>query len=266
MSGIYAAARYYDIAFNWRDVRAECEFMVGRCLAARGRPPERAVELACGPGRHARTLAAMGIVTTGLDESQEMLDYAKRQPGGEDPEVRWQAGDIQTFDLPAPVDLACCLMDSLSHLLTLDALLAHLRAVARNVREGALYVIEQSHPRDAFPEAEVAAETAWVAEDESGEIRVQTTWGLPTDPFDYTTQIGQLTVRLRAEREGETIFTTEQIVPSRLWLAGEMEAAIRLAGGWTLLERFGAMDPSVPWQSEAPAWRMVTVLQRGTDG
>jgi hypothetical protein len=169
---------------------------------------------------------------------------------------------MRDFALPAPVDLACCLMDSLSHLLTLDDLLANLAATARNVTPGGLYVLEQSHPRDAFATDEPGMEHEWEMEDEDGETVVYATWGEEGDPFDFTTQVGQLTVTLRAERDGEEIFRQTEIIPSRLWLAGEMEAAIRASGHWRLRERFGAMESATPWQSDPPAWRMVTVLER----
>ncbi len=67
---------------------------------------------------------------------------------------------------------------------------------------------------------------------------------------------------LRAEREGQEIFSQQEIVPSRLWLAGEMEAAIRATPAWRLRERFGAMESGIPFTSEPPAWRMVSVLER----
>jgi SAM-dependent methyltransferase len=218
--------------------------------------------VACGPGLHARTLAAWGLQVVGLDRNEAMLAYAARQPGGDEDKLRWLAADMRGFQLDEPVDLAFCLMDSLSHLLTLDDMLAHLRAVAENVSEEGIYVLEQSHPRDAFPDAEAAASTDWTMEDESGEIVVHTTWGRPEDPFDFATQVGMLTVTMEAEREGVPLFRQEQIIPSRLWLAGEMEAVIRASSVWRLREQFGAMSSSVPWQSEPPAWRMVSVLER----
>ncbi len=136
MASIYDAARFYDIGFGWRDVPAECEFMLGRYRAARGRAPTRVLELACGPGQHARTFAARGLRTVGLDVSEAMLRYARQQPGGDDPDLTWLHADMRDFALDAPVELACCLMDSLSHLLTLDDLLAHLDSVARNMVAG----------------------------------------------------------------------------------------------------------------------------------
>jgi tRNA G46 methylase TrmB len=60
----YNAARFYDIAFGWRDVAAECDFMLERYRAAQGRGARSVVELACGPGRHARQMAARNLILT----------------------------------------------------------------------------------------------------------------------------------------------------------------------------------------------------------
>ncbi|MBA3533730.1 MAG: class I SAM-dependent methyltransferase, partial [Ardenticatenales bacterium] len=252
----------YDIAFGWRDVAAECAFMLDQYRMARGREARSTVELACGPGQHARLFAARNLRSVGVELNNDMVAYAQSQPGGNDPDISWFLADMRDFTLPEPVDLACCLMDSLSHLLTLDDLLRNLAATARNLTEGGLYVLEQSHPRDAFASAEGGMENEWEAEDESGEVVVHTTWGEPEDAFDFTTQVGLLTVTMRATRDAEAIFWRQEIIPSRLWLAGEMEAIVRASGQWHLRERFGAMDSAVPWQSDLPAWRMVTVLER----
>ncbi|MGB0388398.1 MAG: class I SAM-dependent methyltransferase [Ardenticatenaceae bacterium] len=262
MSAIYDAARFYDIAFGWRDVGAECDFMLGRYAKVCGREACSTLEVACGPGRHTRHFAARSLRAVGLDLNPAMLAYAKGRAGGDDPDVSWVVADMRDFTLDEPVDLACCLMDSLSHLLTLDDLLANLAAVARNVSPGGLYILEQSHPRDAFAHANPGVEPEWEIEDESGEIVVHTTWGEVDDPFDFTTQIGLLTVTMSAYRDGTNLFYQQQQIPSRLWLAGEMEAAVRASRQWHIRERFGAMDSQTAWQSEPPAYRMVTVLQK----
>src|SRR3712207_5393839 len=209
-TSIYDAARFYDIAFGWRDVPAECAFMLERFQLAMGREARSALELACGPGQHARTFAARGLRTVGLDANEAMIAYARRQPGGDDPDLTWMVADMRDFDLEAPVELACCLMDSLSHLLTLDDLLQHLVSVARNVVPDGLYILDQSHPRDAFAHVEPGTVPDWEMEDEDGEILVHATWGEPSDPFDFAAQVGRLTVTMRAFRGVEAIFHQQE--------------------------------------------------------
>ena len=90
-NGLYGRSRYYDIACN-RDVRPEVDFLVELFRRRRGRAPMAMLDLACGPGYHARAFAAMGGRAVGLDLQPEMIAYAANQ----------------TADGPA-VDLAKCL-------------------------------------------------------------------------------------------------------------------------------------------------------------
>ena len=258
----YNFPRLYDVAYGWRDFRAECTFLVGQYRVLHGRMPATALELASGTGNHARMLAAFGVKTIGLDSNETMLAYARTRPGGEDPDVAWQLGDMRESTIASPVDLAFCVMDSLSHLLTLDELLDHLAAVARNLSPGGVYIIDQSHPRDVFGHTDPGTPSEWVSEDEDGEIIVETVWGEEDDAFDATTQVGHLTVTLTAFRDDVEIHRMQTVMASRLWLAGEMEAAIRLSGRWHIVARYGAMNDTIPWQNELPATRMVTVLQK----
>ena len=47
------------------------------------------------------------------------------------------------FRLPRPVDAAICMQDSQGHLLTNEAILAHLRSTARAIKKGGLYVFDR---------------------------------------------------------------------------------------------------------------------------
>ena len=76
-------------------------------LAAAG---VRALDAACGTGRHARLLDSLGCVTTGIDQSEAMLDVARSKA----PNVSFEHGDVEhmpfaddAFDL-AVVSLALC--------------------------------------------------------------------------------------------------------------------------------------------------------------
>ena len=51
--------------------------------------------------------------------------------------------DMTRFRLRRPVDAAICMQDSQGHLLTNEALLAHLRCVARGLKKGGLYVFDR---------------------------------------------------------------------------------------------------------------------------
>src|SRR5690554_2493455 len=166
----YNYARYYDIAFDFRDVRAEVDFLLG-CYRQFGAPGgvAAALELACGPGRHSREFARRGLRSVGLDLNPTMIDYARARPYGN--AVEWRVADMVAFEIESPVDLAYILMDSIVHILSLDDFERHLHSVAAALTPGGIYVIDQSHPREAFADLESYTATEWIVE--SRGVRVE---------------------------------------------------------------------------------------------
>lgn len=143
---LYLYPRYYDIIFG-RDVAPEVDFLTQLFAGLRGRAPAAVVELGCGPGYHVRAFASRGLRAIGLDGSPHMIDYARGQTT-ERCGATWLLGDMRSFELDRPVDLAICLFDSIDGLCTIDDFVAHFQAVARNLVADGLYVIGQTHQRD----------------------------------------------------------------------------------------------------------------------
>jgi SAM-dependent methyltransferase len=102
-------------------------------------PPGRALDAACGTGRHAAHLAERHEVT-GVDSSPEMLELARaRVP----PDVRLLDGDLESLPVEDhEFDLAVCAL-ALGHCVDLRAPIAEL---ARAVRPGGALVLSDLHP------------------------------------------------------------------------------------------------------------------------
>jgi SAM-dependent methyltransferase len=255
----YQHARYYEIAFDFRDVPAELDFLLGcyQQFSGQQAPATTLLELACGPGQHAREAAKRGLTTTGLDLSEEMIAYARQRPYGD--RVNWLVGDMRAFTLDAPINIACTLIDSVVHILSLDDFLAHLAAVAASLTPGGIYVIEQSHPREAFADLESYTETDWTVEARGA--RVTISWGDEDDPFDPITLRGTTTVRMHITEKGKS-WQIESKLPQKTWLPTEMEAAYRANGSLELVQRYGALDFNIPFNNSPRALKMVTVLRK----
>jgi ubiquinone/menaquinone biosynthesis C-methylase UbiE len=102
-------------------------------------PPGRALDAACGTGRHTRRLVELGHEVTGVDATQAMLDRAREKA----PQAEFARSDLR--DLPLDdesVDLAVCAL-ALEHLEDLARPVAEL---ARVVRPGGTVIISESHP------------------------------------------------------------------------------------------------------------------------
>ena len=104
-----------------------------------GYPAGRALDAACGTGRHAAHLVSLGHDVTGIDCTPEMLEVAKAKA----PDVQFKVGDLTSLPLPDDaVDVAVCAL-SLTHCADLEP---PVRELARVVRPGGHVVISDVHP------------------------------------------------------------------------------------------------------------------------
>ncbi len=101
--------------------------------------PGRALDAACGTGRHTKYLADKGFDTIGIDCSPEMLELARVKV----PEARFELGDLTAIPFASgSFDLALCAL-ALDHT---DDLLAPVAELARVVRPGGCVIISTLHP------------------------------------------------------------------------------------------------------------------------
>jgi len=255
---VYHQARCYDVAFGFRDVAAECDTLAALVARHAGRPVAAMLELAAGPARHAREFARRGAAATALDAVPAMCDYALERAGLDGVDLTAVDADMVEFRLAQRFDLAVLLMDSASYLLDNDAVLRHLRCVAAHLADGGLYVLEMSHPRDAFG---VGASTTlqWTAEADG--LRVATRWGAEGDAFDPVTQVDAVTVTLDwsgPDGSGQLVDCARQ----RRFTANEIDALVRASGCFEIVEWLGSLAPPAPFDNQRAAWRMVPVLRK----
>lgn len=99
----------------------------------------QALDAACGTGRHARHLAALGHHVLGVDLTPAMLDHARENV----PEARFAQGDLRALPAPdAEFSVVVCGL-ALSHLAALEE---PVRELARVLAPGGELVISVLHP------------------------------------------------------------------------------------------------------------------------
>jgi SAM-dependent methyltransferase len=101
------------------------------------------IDLGCGTGLLTRSLAGPGRTVLGVDPSRTMLDYARRQPGGQ--AVTWVHGDASALTPDASADLAVCTGNAIMHL-SPDDLAPALSSLAAALRPGAVLSFESRNP------------------------------------------------------------------------------------------------------------------------
>ncbi|MBT5877043.1 MAG: class I SAM-dependent methyltransferase [Candidatus Latescibacteria bacterium] len=256
---LYDYPLYYDIAFS-RDVAPEISFF-GQCLAQWAQcESSRALELGCGPAYHSESLARTGYEMIALDSNPTMIEYASQRLGDQAENITFIQGDMRDFDLSEKVDLVVCMLASVALILTLDDMIAHFEAVARNLNEGGLYIMEISHPRDLFTNSgNRPTAPGWQAH--RGQISINMQWGEASDPVDPIREVHswKVTAEIKDSSHSRTLQYTEE---QAIWTRQEIEAAARLAGGLEIVAWYGAFDTNQTLNNSRWSWRMIPVLRR----
>jgi SAM-dependent methyltransferase len=268
----YREARAYDIAFSDRDFVGESDFLE-YCLREYGgvdaahSQARSYLELACGPARHAREFARRGWRAAALDLSPDMLDYARDGAAADGVSVEMVCADMTDYALTQPVALASNLMESLSHLTTNEQVVAHLRAVARNLLPGGIFVIEMAHPdslgRECLPNTWTSTSHDSPAFAGQPYTEVDVLFGAADDPYDYVTQVWAVTTRLHIREDGQPPREIEHHYSHRWYLAQELRALVDLSGAFSAQWWFGNMiTPPPALDSSAASDRMIVVLRK----
>lgn len=239
--GWYDRAEAYDILCGWNPA-PERDFVLGAAERFGLGRPRRILEPFCGSGRLLRAMPGLAV---GFDRNPHMVAYARSRGS------RVFRADAAAFAVrPASFDAAFCLIDSFRYLLTEEAARAHLRAVARALRPGGVYVIGLEVTGDLDPDA---SSDAWGHARRGtrveGEVRCL---------GDRAKGVETIRVRLRIRREGQTE-RVEDFEPMRVYAREDLRALV--AGIFEIAGAFPCYDLGRPVPFERIACSTALVLR-----
>ena len=197
---VYDEVTAYEVAFSFRDVPREVDLLTDWFERDGLGSLTSVIELAAGPADHALEFARRGITATALDINAAMCRRAEERRDAEQLTMHVIRADMTRFDVDSKADLALLMMDSATHLLSLDSMLGMLASTARAVRDGGLLVMEMGHPAD-FLTSQRRADVEW--EEQRDDMTVKSRWGTPDDDLDPVSQVRQTTVTVETSRSGQ---------------------------------------------------------------
>lgn len=260
MASPYSIPHIYDIAFDFRDVKGECDFLLRVAEDHLGRPVRSAIELACGPGYHVRELAARGLISHGLDNSPEMVTHANQLIAKEKLNARTHLGDMRNWRPEQPYDFAYILIASFAHLLTNRDIFDHLNCVADMLTDDGLYLISTAHPREFFGGDEASSnETSWTQTRDG--LTVTTNWGGSNQQFDPLTEIDDVVISFDVEQNGQSIRHDFPTQLRRLSFQTFM-ALVQLSGRFAVVDMYGDFDLDTKLSNDPASVRFVPVLKK----
>ena len=104
--------------------------------------PSTLLDIACGEGTFAVLMAKKGYKVTGIDQSPEMLAFARKKAQREKLSISFQQMDMRHLKLQTSFDLVTCWYDSLNYLLTLDDLETTFIGIAQHMNSGGYFIFD----------------------------------------------------------------------------------------------------------------------------
>ncbi|MFA5413109.1 MAG: class I SAM-dependent methyltransferase [Patescibacteria group bacterium] len=165
---IYNFPLYYDIAFSFVDPKKQVENFGKIIKKFSSIKVKSCLDIACGPSPQLIELAKRGYKAIGLDISQAMINYLLNEAKKQQVKVGAIRGDMRDFKLERKVDFSFIMMGSFTFSSKED-LLKHLDSVAKNLRKGGLYLIQNQ-----LLDWQDNSKQSWVMK--RGDIKIKTTF------------------------------------------------------------------------------------------
>lgn len=214
----YDAPLYYDLIFS-QGTAEEAAFLQN-CHRMFGLARHKSVlEPACGSGRLVQALAQAGFSVQGFDVSEPMLAFARQRMADSKLAAHIFCARMEDFVVAKPVALAHCLVSTFKYLLTHAHAVAHLKAVAKALLPGGIYVLgfHLSDYDDAKPSRE-----RWCV----SQGKMVVTCNIQSAPACRRTRTEQVRQRL-VVRRGRSTRKLETHWPFRTYNAAQVRALLR---------------------------------------
>lgn len=256
-SEVFKHPRYYAIGYRW-NTDVECNF-IEACLKTYGPPnAKRLLDIGCGAGRHMTELAQRGYQLTGVDIQPEMVAYVQEEAKKARVPMQAHVGDLRRLTITGTYDAAFCFMDTFRFLLTNEAILSHLRTVAKLLAAGGLYVTDFWIPR----QWDQAGGEIHQWEQTDDETTVRVFYLQHPETVDPITQTFEDELVFEVQEGGQTKEIRGGPTRTRLILPQEFRALVDASGVFEVLASHGDFDCSKPLDAASLSWRLISVLKK----
>jgi SAM-dependent methyltransferase len=138
-------AQYYDLLNQKKDYKQEVDYIIS-LLKKFAPDASNLLELGCGTGLHAINFAKNGYHVTGVDQSQDMINLARKRlktsPNSISNLVTFNIGDIRTYSFKKSFDAALSLFHVISYQITNHDLNQSFNTVSKHLKLGGIFVFD----------------------------------------------------------------------------------------------------------------------------
>lgn len=246
---IYNNPKYYNLAFSFRDIPKEVDF-IEKVIAKESRIPVKTfLEIASGNSPHMKEMCKRRYRYIGLELNKQMIDYANGIAKDSNLNAEIFEGDMLDFALQEKAE--CALLFLGSFYVKSDAeLSSHLESIANTVRSGGLYILDGAI---SYFDDDIRAQS-WEMVD--GNTKVVTTYNPKI--IDKAENISEAKITLDINEAGK-ISTMEQLEVRKIYSIEEFISKIKEDGNWEYVDSFCNFDMDMKPSEDG---RNITVLRR----
>jgi ubiquinone/menaquinone biosynthesis C-methylase UbiE len=203
------------------------------------------LDVACGEGSFALSMAKNNWQVTGIDQSEEMLRLARHRAQQAKSEIQFLKQDMRFLDFSDEFDMATCWFNSLNYMLTVDDLQSTINNIARSLKPGGWFLFDMN---TAFGLAvQWQKEKCYVQQETPDLLELHRT------SFDFEHHKGCVHITWFV-REGEVWQKFEERHTVRAFSIHEIEKCLDYAG-FNVVDKFGSLKHLTPLQPESNrAW------------
>lgn len=239
-------AEFYNVIYANKPYADEAG-VVHACLQQHGQgKTQRLLELACGTGRHAFALEALGYSIHATDYSEDLLAVAAAEAARRRSQVSFELQDMRSLQVsPGSFDAAYCLFDSIGYVQTNAAIVQTLQNAHAALRAEGLLVLEFWHAAAMLRGYEPHRQATWALPNGNTLQRRSET------ALDVARQLASVHYSLQeVSPDGAVESALEETQVNRYFLVQEMAWLLHSAG-------FAALE----WQ---PAYQPLTTITPDT--
>lgn len=249
---VYRNPRYYELAFSFRDIPREVDLLEESAKRYARIPVKRFMDVGCGNAPHLEELVRRGYHYTGIDTSEEMIEYARHKAGVLQLPTDLCHASMVDFHLSRQVDYAYVMLGSL-YIASTEELNSHFDSMGRAINSGGLYLLDWCVRYD--PLSDSAQE--WQMED--GGTRVDVTFSQTS--VNLIEQTFEETLELQVDDRGVKTVLIEQFVRRAIY-PQEFLALIRNRRDFEFVGWWNNWDLSRPLIGTEQIDRPIAIVRR----
>lgn len=135
-------ADYYDLLYQDKNYIAECNFLEEIFKRYSNKNVKTILDLGCGTGGHSLILAERGYKITGMDISDEMLNFAKKKADEKKMKVQFINGDIRNLKLNRKFDAVISMFAVVSYQITNNDIISAFKTASRHLKKNGLFIFD----------------------------------------------------------------------------------------------------------------------------